>query len=160
MSVDLDFKITGGAELAKALGQVTAKLETKILRAAVYAGSKVIADDAKSRAPVLAFPDPRRKSGTLKNAIRIRSTKLTRGQVMGGVQVRSLTAGQITKWKQKTGHSGADNPNDPFYARFVEFGTAKMAARPFMRPALSSKAQAAIDEVGKVVGQRLDEVVK
>jgi HK97 gp10 family phage protein len=32
----------------------------------------------------------------------------------------------------------AGNSGDVYYAHFVEYGTAKMAAKPFMRPALSA----------------------
>jgi HK97 gp10 family phage protein len=160
MSADFDFTVQGGAELAKRLAEIPPKLENKVLRAAVRAGSVVIANEAKSRAPVLREPDPRRNPGTLKKAIKPRSTKVVKGLVSGGVAVRMLSAAQIQKFKAAGGSKGANNPNDPFYARWVEYGTVKMAAQPFMRPALSSKAQAAIDEVARVTAAGLDEVVK
>lgn len=40
---------------------------------------------------------------------------------------------------------GKDNPGgDTFYWRFIEFGTEKIPARPFLRPALRSGSQEAI----------------
>ena len=153
----MDFNISGGDALAKALMELAPKIEKNILRGAVRAGSVVIQKEAQSRAPVLQSPDPRRKPGTLKNAIRVRGAKIVRGVgVVGGVIVRPLTAGQISKFKSQGGGKGANNPDDPFYANFVEFGTVKMAQRPFMRPALSSKAQAAIDTVAQYTRERLD----
>ena len=60
----------------------------------------------------------------------------------------------ITKWKGndlyvKVGIRGGakKNPDTPYYFRMVEFGTAKLAARPFMRPALESNAQQIMDTV-------------
>lgn len=46
-----------------------------------------------------------------------------------------------------------------FYWRFLEFGTEKMAARPFMRPALESKAEAATDAIVTELNRQLDEVL-
>jgi HK97 gp10 family phage protein len=157
----MDFKITGADDLSKALMALAPKVEKNILRGAVRAGSVVIQKEAQARAPVLQSPDPRRKAGTLKNAIKVRGSKVVQGKVVvGGVVVRPLTAGQIAKFKARSGSAGANNPNDPFYANFVEFGTVKMAPRPFMRPALSSKAQSAIDTVAQYTRDRLDAEVK
>ena len=42
----------------------------------------------------------------------------------------------------KAGQRGARNPNDPFYWRFLEFGTRKMPARPFLQRATSALPKA------------------
>lgn len=157
----MDFKITGGADLAKALTELAPRIEKNILRGAVRAGSVVIQKEAQSRAPVLQTPDPRRKPGTLKRAIKVRGAKIVRGTgVVGGVYVRALSKRQIAKFKAKNKAAGAANPDDPYYAGWVEYGTVKMGMRPFMRPALSSKAQAAIDTVAQYTRERLDAEVK
>lgn len=101
-------------------------------------------DDAKSRAPILSEPDPRRKPGTVRNAIRIWRKRATRYAVTYYVGVRTLGRKAVTAFKRKTGRSSADNPNDPFYWRFLEFGTSKMSARPFLRPAFESKKQESV----------------
>ena len=69
----------------------------------------------------------------------------------------------ITKWKAndlyvKVGIRGGakKNPDTPYYFRMVEFGTAKMAARPFMRPALESNAQQIMDTVVQELNRALD----
>lgn len=60
------------------------------------------------------------------------------------ITVKKLSTKRIEAFKTKHGKSGAKNPNDPFYWRFVEFGTSKMPAKPFLRPAFEqSKHQAA-----------------
>lgn len=43
-----------------------------------------------------------------------------------------------------------------FYGKFLEFGTSKMAARPFMRPAAENHAIAAVDVIGAVLGVEID----
>lgn len=69
----------------------------------------------------------------------------------------------ITKWKAdtlyvKVGIRGGakKNPDTPYYFRMVEFGTSKMAARPFMRPALESNAQQIMDTVVQELNRALD----
>ena len=44
---------------------------------------------------------------------------------------------------------------DHFYGRFLETGTKKMAARPFLRPALDTKERAALDAFKAVMKRRL-----
>jgi HK97 gp10 family phage protein len=44
---------------------------------------------------------------------------------------------------------------DHFYGRFLETGTSKMAAQPFLRPALDTKSKEALDKFGEVVKRRL-----
>jgi HK97 gp10 family phage protein len=57
------------------------------------------------------------------------------------------------------GSSG--NPGgDTFYFRFLEFGTSKMAARPFIRPALSQNAQRATDVVVESLNKEIDKAIK
>ena len=147
----MEINIKGGEELSKALKQLSPKIEKNIMRAALRAGAKVIADEAKRNVP--------EKSGELKKSIRSGSKATRQGQV-----IATAKAGNDKAW----------------YWRFVEFGTqahlimaknqksmafggvfAKQiehpgaTARPFMRPALDAKAQEAIQKVADVVRQRL-----
>lgn len=137
---DLEFEAKGLAELTRALQELPAKLEKNILRGALRASSKPISDDAKARVPVLQIPDGRRIAGALKKSIRSRSVNFKKGMLTGGV-----TAGGSDRNKKA----------DTFYARFIEFGTAKMAARPFLRPAIAHGTSKAIDEFAKYVRERL-----
>ena len=45
---------------------------------------------------------------------------------------------------------------DLYYGRFKEFGTSKMAATPFLRPAFESQKENAV----KAIGQKLDERIQ
>lgn len=44
---------------------------------------------------------------------------------------------------------------DAWYARFVEFGTSKMAARPFMRPAFEAKKGDAVAAIKAYLERRI-----
>ena len=58
------------------------------------------------------------------------------------------------------GAAGADVGPGPagFYGTFLEFGTRKMAARPFMRPAVDEKGDEAAATVMEIMRQFLDSV--
>jgi HK97 gp10 family phage protein len=77
---------------------------------------------------------PYRKPGTVKQAIRVRTSKADRraGDVGVFVNVRPAKAGQ----------RGAKNPNDPFYWRWLEFGTKKMPPAHSCRSAISALPKA------------------
>ena len=131
-------RIEGLDELKRKLAEVPKAMRKRVLRNALAAGAREVRDVAKRNAPVLtlgtSLKAPYRKPGTVKQAIRVRTSKADRraGDVGVFVNVRPAKAGQ----------RGAKNPNDPFYWRFLEFGTKKMPARPFLQRATSALPKA------------------
>lgn len=115
----IEASVTGVADLRRELAALPNKLRVRAVRNALAAGARLVRNAARSAAPVLSIGDPavqagRRKPGTVRKAISVRTSKLARrrGDVGVFVNVRPAKAGQ----------RGAKNPNDPFYWRFVEFG--------------------------------------
>ncbi len=140
-------RVSGLPDLKAALQGIAPKLRVRALRTALAAGARLVRDDAKRRAPVLSplLKTPRRKPGTVRDAISVRTSKIARRQGDVGVFVNVRPAagarfrqGRLVRASQR----GANSPNDPFYWRFLEFGTAKMRARPFLQPAAARLAQA------------------
>ena len=129
-------KLHGLDQLKNTLKDLPAVLGEKVLRAGLRAGAKPIRDEARANAPVLQESDPRRKPGTVQKNIVTRKSKKDKYGVYVGV--KALKAGQIAAFKKNNGKS-ANNPDDPFYWIFNEFGTSKMPAAPFLRPAFESK---------------------
>ncbi len=131
-------RIEGLDNLKRKLSEVPKAMRKRVLRNALAAGAREVRDVAKRNAPVLtlgtSLKAPYRKPGTVKQAIRVRTSKADRraGDVGVFVNVRPAKAGQ----------RGARNPNDPFYWRFLEFGTKKMTARPFLQRATSALPKA------------------
>ena len=131
-------RIEGLDELKRKLSEVPKAMRKRVLRNALAAGAREVRDVAKRNAPVLtlgtSLKAPYRKPGTVKQAIRVRTSKADRraGDVGVFVNVRPAKAGQ----------RGAKNPNDPFYWRFLEFGTKKMPAKPFLQRATSALPKA------------------
>ena len=131
-------RIEGLDNLKRKLAEVPKAMRKRVLRNALAAGAREVRDVAKRNAPVMtlgtSLKEPYRKPGTVKQAIRVRTSKADRraGDVGVFVNVRPAKAGQ----------RGAKNPNDPFYWRFLEFGTRKMPARPFLQRATSALPKA------------------
>lgn len=92
-----DIEISGLADLQKMLDSLPGKIEGNLMRGALRAGTKVMADEAKARVPVL--------HSDLKKSIRV-SFK-SRSKKFGWVRMH-LIAGNKKAW----------------YAHLIEFGTA------------------------------------
>ena len=110
----------------------------KMLMRALHDGARVIRDEAKRRAPVLEKPirNRHRKMGALRNNIVEHASRKTDFAVEVRVRNRGYIFGQNRTRGSRTSSSLAGNPN---YWWLVEFGTSKMAARPFLRPAFEMK---------------------
>lgn len=130
-------QITGLRDFQAKLREIPKTLRRRVLRNALAAGARIVRDEAKRRAPVLASENrqtPYRAIGTVRRAISVRTSKADRREGNVGVFVNVRPA--------KAGTRGAKSPRDPFYWRFLEFGTSKMAARPFLRPAAQKLREA------------------
>ena len=131
-------RIEGLDNLKRKLAEVPKAMRKRVLRNALAAGAREVRDVAKRNAPVLTLGTslnaPYRKPGTVKQAIRVRTSKADRRAGDVGVFVNVRPA--------KSGQRGAKNPNDPFYWRFLEFGTRKMPARPCLQRATSALPKA------------------
>lgn len=156
--------IAGGKQLAEFLSKLPPRIERNIMRAALRAGARVIANEAKKNVPV--------KMGALKRSIRTDSTR-----VKGGVQATAKAGGRS---------GGRAKDKSAFYAQFVEYGTAAhmikagekkkrlvfiardgnrvsttkvnhpgATAKPFMRPAFDAKGGEAVNAVAKAIRERL-----
>ncbi len=152
-----EVKVDGFDELARKLRELVPAMRKKVVRNSLAAGARVVRDDAKRRAPVLsnAVDAPYRKAGTVRDAIRVRTSKVARKNGDIGVFVNVLPA-KGSKFrngaKVRDSQRGAQSRNDPYYWRFLEFGTKKMPARPFLKPAaqrLNDALQVFQAQIGK-----------
>jgi HK97 gp10 family phage protein len=144
MAEAVSIRINGLRAIQQALNELPKKVDRKLLNQGLIAGATLVRDDARDRVPLLQVPDARRRRGTLRRAIRAGRVRPTQYAATVWVRIRQLTRRQVTKYKAKNKGSAKDNPNDPFYWAFVEFGTSTQPARPFMRPAFEAKKQAAV----------------
>lgn len=113
-------RVIGIPDLKAALAGIVPKLKVRALRNALAAGARVVQKAARGATPVikdtaLAVRKGYRKPRTVQKAISVRTSKAARQAGNVGVFVNVRPA--------KNAQRGAKNPNDPFYWRFIEFGT-------------------------------------
>lgn len=140
-------KVEGLRELHRRMAQLAPNVAAKHLRAATTGAAVVVRDAIKQRAPqytgsvAAGHPPP----GTLKRAIAIRRSKRgsTKSRAHYEVFVRHWGRSGKTK-KQTAAGVAAYSKYDAYYWRFVEFGTARMSPRSFMRTGFEAQKQAAL----------------
>lgn len=143
MADDISLNINGVNDLKRALLGIPDRLRKRVLLKPLRESAVPLRSRSKSAAPVLKKPTKYRKKGTVRRALSIRTSKIAakEGNVGVFVGVRPLRGS-----RQKTlGAAGAKNPNDPYYWKFLEFGTKKMTARPFLSKSASLLPQVARD---------------
>lgn len=175
--------VRGLADLQRELDQLPAKIEANVMRGALRAGANVIADEARRRVPV--------GTGQLKESIRVSVRVLPGGKlvatVKAGGRFKVYSSGKAVKgadYKTSRAGGGVDY-HAPFYAHFVEFGTARhwikpknrkslfvaglmrevvdhpgARPRPFMRPAFDGKARVAVEAMAEYIRKRLPKELK
>ncbi|MCG3461067.1 HK97 gp10 family phage protein [Xenorhabdus bovienii] len=142
---DLDF--SGLQEIARDLELLSKAENTQVLRQATYAGATVLRDEARQKAP--------KRTGKLARNIVASNQKIRKGEAAAGVYVRGANANGTNSDKSMK----ANDPRNAYYWRFLENGTSKMAAQPFIRPAFDNKSDAAAEFAMKRLNQAIDEVL-
>lgn len=137
--------VRGTKQLSKKLNALQDSVQGKMLERALVSGALLIQNDAKRRAAY--------ETGNLRRSIHI-----------GGHENLNPDGGNIVD----TAGSPVPDPKydgdtvtvyvgtDVEYAAYVEFGTSKMAAQPYLRPAADSQRGA----VQKEVGDALKDLIK
>ena len=142
-----EFEVKGLRELQAAMNKLRVDMANKIARQATAAGAAVVRKAARDR----AGSDEIKDTGNLQAAIvmkRVRGTSLTEEYI---VTVRRGKKSDVRKAKSGKGPLG----RDAYYARFVEFGTVKTSARPFIAPALAENIDPATEAMKKRLAARL-----
>jgi hypothetical protein len=143
----ISYSIKGGKELDALLQQLPVEVETKILRNGLGAGANVIRDEARLLAA--------KKSGAMAAAIKsVRGTRKSTGQVVAKVRLRGKHSflGIFMEYgvlpHQIWVHAGKDS----LVINGVTVGKRVwhpgLAPKPFFRPAIDTKAEAAVQAVG------------
>ena len=156
MSGEIEAIWRGIDECKAQLRALPDKMRRRLLRNALAAGARLVRDEAKRATPVLREPRRYRKPGTVRDAIRVRTSKVAKSQGNVGVfvNVQPLKGKAVSAFKARTGLGGGKNPDDPFYWRWLNFGRqgrAAVAARParggvkgLIRPMRARKARSAV----------------
>jgi HK97 gp10 family phage protein len=139
-------EIKGLKETAARLRALPPRLGSKgggPLRYALMQGAKVIVEEAKHLAPVQT--GHLRQNIVAKRHRNPRAVGATERYDIGMKGGTKRYAGNVRN--RRSGRAGQKyrTAGTAFYGRFVELGTAKMKARPFLRPAIEGKGGAAVE---------------
>jgi len=149
---DIQFNLEGLDSLLGKLEAVQYDVKRKGGRSALRKAAKLVADKAKAGA--LRMDDPGTGRSIADNiGLRWNGRLFKRTGDLGfrvGVQY-----GAVIKGDPDT----SSNSPTPHW-RLLEFGTEKMAARPFMRPALASNIDAATNEFVTQYEKAIDRAIK
>ena len=125
-------KIEGLKDLHDQLEGLGAVLAAKVLAVAARKAFAPVLEDARNRVPV--------DTGLLRDGIRIQVQRPKSGDSVVRVGLRIAAV----KGAKKLGRRTA-SPHWRWH--FVELGTSKMSARPFLRPALDGNAGAVVNNL-------------
>lgn len=145
----IETELEGFDDLEKQLTQLLPDAVKKSLNAALRAASKPVVEEMKRRVSV--------KSGTLKKGISASRTKFSNDHFQAKLQI-GPTEVLDKKDKDADGKGKTkDMAKDGFYAKFLEFGTSKMHARPFIGPAFDARFNESLDTMLQKLGEAIDE---
>lgn len=164
----IEAKVTGIPDLRAALRGIVPKLRVRALRNALAAGARVVQRAARDATPVInAASLPvrlgYRKPGTVRQAISVRTSKTARAAGNVGVFVNVRPAkgarfkttrgafGLKVRRQVRASQRGAKSPNDPFYWRFLQFGTKHARAFNFLERGAQQLPQALQVFLAKIV---------
>lgn len=143
-------EIIGSKELIDKLNKLSNAVRGKVIENSLVAGGLLISNSAKNKAPY--------KTGTLRRSIHV-----------GGHTAESapdFTPKDVAgSYSDIGGNQNDENSASVLigtnleYAKYQEYGTSKMAARPFLRPALDEEKENVKDEIGAALKVLIDKAV-
>lgn len=151
-------RIEGVDALVAKFGELRDDMRNKTGKRAIGAAATVVRNQARTNIDAAGLV----KTGTMKrNTVFKYERKAPEGTFAANVGVRH-GRGLLKKDKVQTklvfkqnGRIVKKYVDDPFYWRFHEKGTAKMAATPFLEPALKASQQEAVDAMSRVLDKAI-----
>jgi HK97 gp10 family phage protein len=163
------FQLRGLDDALRRMKTLPDKVEKKAAKSAARAGAVIFKNAAIANASKI--DDPETPTNISKNISVQYSSKLAkqaggvayRVGVLGGASQYANTKHNRRKGRVgktfKTAGSKANPGGDTWYWRFVEFGTSKFGARPFLLPAITQNIDAATDAVANRLSTQIDKLV-
>jgi HK97 gp10 family phage protein len=159
----VEFKVEGLEQLHDRMKTLTVGMRKKGVRAGVRKGTNIVRDAA--RAAAQAIDRPETPLSIAKNVDAQFNGRLYRrtGDVSFRVGVRggakSYSNTKENRRKRRVGESYKTG-GTTFYWRFIELGTSRIPARPFLLPALENNAGKALEAMVTEMNKQLDRFAK
>lgn len=164
--VDISAEFKGVDEALNRLRTLAPALQDKGAKFAMSKGADLIRSKAIMNAKVIDSPDSEEQ--IWKNIVvrfsprvfRRTGNVMFRVGVMGGAANYANTKDNVRSGKAGKSYKTAGDKTNPggdtWYWRFVEFGSAKTKARPFMRPALLDQPEITLSVIQKSLNEYID----
>ena len=156
----VEMQIDGLRELQAALKALPVQLQRGPTRSALMSGAKITRVKAKATA---AWQDD---TGFLREAIVSFPVKKNEHEYTDQVRI-GVKRRRVKRPSKKFKAAAARRQRrqkkkivTPYYWRYLEFGTSRMAARPFMRPAFESTKSAAARRITERLRQGVEEAAQ
>lgn len=138
-------KLEGVAELTRKLNELGVQTAGRELRGTARAAMKIVHQKALAAIPVGTVPHTTYKGR----------------RVFGGFAKRSLRLVSFINKRTGSAEAIVGPSREAFYAsQFVELGTSKMAARPWLRPALQSSESEVLKAIGDQLRKRMARIAR
>lgn len=155
-------EVTGLKDIKRVMNKLTDDLAVKVTRESVRSATKIIHEEAIHLFDMYWHT----RSGDLRKSIQLVKRKRIDGE---RVDKHTPTYSVMSKnlWKRKTYTSSTGEKirvkglvvEAPFYARFLEYGTSHIAAKPFIRPAAERKKDEAFNHFKSTLVKKAKEIV-
>lgn len=165
MKVEMNLTgVDGVLETLRSLPPEVVSRRGGVVLRALRKGASVITKQAKSNlaSAINAVDDSGNPYSTgllLKTGLSVLRKNPPSGEKGELVRIRVKRATYPNR-RLRSGRRGGSKMSTNDSAWFLEYGTSKQAARPWLRPAFESKAQQAIDTVQTELKKAIDRVVK
>lgn len=151
-----EFELQGMESLLAKFEVAKQEVKYKSGRSALRKAANVVANKAKQKAQT--YDDPETAESIAKNVAVRWSSK--RFKTTGDLAFRIGILGGARSGGQKKGKGKGAPGGDTFHWRFLEHGTEKMAARPFLLPALKDNQSEVISTFAKAFEKSIDTAIK
>lgn len=118
------------------------------VRSSLFQSAKLMRDEAKQKAPV--------DSGNLKQNIILVRDRNPRAKGQSEIYYVTVRKGKRLRIGRTSFNRQSGRLAGAYYAHFVEFGTEKQTAQPFMRPAFEAQKREAVKVFGDTLRKRVD----
>lgn len=152
----LTAQVNGLRELGEALKEFGEQVGKRYLRRATFQAAEVFKEEAEKRAPV--------DTGAMRDAIAVFRRRPPSADaalyVVGVKKIRYTRKEKRALRLLKQANRTVKVIGDAYYWRFVELGTVKMKARPFIRPAFETKKAEAIAKFKEALADGVERAKK
>lgn len=167
-------KVEGLQQLGESLRGLAREVQQKAARAATAAAARVIRKAAQANAPVdsgalkagivIKRIPPGESSLTSEHIVTVSTRQMRKYaaksraaivELEGPIRSVNVNGRKVRNQKLLARKEEFEDLGDFFYAKFLEFGTVKMPARPFMQPAFAQNKSQAVEAAKKVLAAHI-----